>query len=106
MVSVERVIQKTKTPIQDTLQLLLKGELTESEKKEEVTSLFPLESFSLKSASLDNNGALTLIFEDPLFKSSGGSCKVSVLRKQIEMTAKQFSVVNDIVFLPEGVFQP
>ncbi|MGB9743628.1 MAG: Gmad2 immunoglobulin-like domain-containing protein, partial [Minisyncoccales bacterium] len=61
LVAIEREIPITKTPIQDAIKLLLKGKenLTEAEKVQGITTEYPLEGFSLKSASL-KDGVLTL----------------------------------------------
>jgi len=107
LVSVEREIPVTKTPIQDTIKLLLKGQenLTETEKALGITTEYPLEGLSLKSASL-KDGILTFEFEGLNSKTGGGSCRVGILWFQIEATAKQFSGVQEVKFLPEELFQP
>jgi len=105
LVSVEREIPITDTPIQDTIKLLLLGQLTEEERARGIDTEYPLEGFFLKGASL-NNGILTLEFEDPNNKSGGGSCRVGILWFQIEATAKQFPEVKQVRFLPEELFQP
>lgn len=105
LVIVERQIPITKTPIQDTINLLLSGNLTATEKTAGITTEYPLEGLSLKGASL-KDGALTLEFSDPSNKTVGGSCRVGVLWSQIEATAKQFPEVKEVRFLPEEMFQP
>ena len=105
LVSVNRTIPVTQTPIQDTIRLLLKGELTSAEKSQGLTTEYPLLGFELTSVSLQS-GVLTLTFKDPQNKTSGGSCRVNILRYQIEATAKQFSGVNSVRFMPETLFQP
>jgi len=105
LVAVERKIPISKTPIQDTIKLLITGQLTDTEKSQGMTTEYPLEGFSLKSASL-KDGILTLEFEDPNYKTGGGSCRVGILWFQIEATAKQFSEVQEVRFLPEELFQP
>jgi len=107
LVAIERKIPLSKTPIQDTIKLLLRGKenLTEEEIKQGVTTEYPLEGFSLKSASL-KDGVLTLEFDDPLNKTVGGACRVGILWFQIEATAKQFPEVKKVRFLPEELFQP
>jgi len=105
LVAVEREIPVTKTPIQDTIKLLIAGQLTDTEKSQGITTEYPLEGFSLKGASL-KDGVLTLEFEDPNYKTGGGSCRVGILWFQIEATAKQFSEVQKVRFLPEELFQP
>lgn len=105
LVSVDREIAVTKTPIQDAIKLLLSGQITEQEKSQGINTEYPLDGFSLKGASL-KDGVLTLEFSDPNNKSVGGSCRVGILWFQIEATAKQFSEVQQVRFLPEDIFQP
>lgn len=104
LVPVERSIAFTNTPIQDSVKELLKGP-TSVEKLTLTDTEFPLAGVSLSSASL-SNGVLTLTFNDPQNKTTGGSCRVTVLSAQIEATAKQFGGVNSVRFAPEDVFQP
>jgi len=107
LVAIERKIPLSKTPIQDTIKLLLKGKenLTEAEKAQGVTTEYPLEGLSLKGASL-KDGVLTLEFDDSQNRTVGGSCRVGILWFQIEATAKQFPKVQQVRFLPEEIFQP
>ncbi len=105
LVAVNRQIPVTNTPIQDTIRLLIKGELTASERSQGLSTEFPLPGFTLKSASLAN-GVLTLEFNDPQNKTTGGSCRVKVLQSQIEATAKQFPGVNTVRIIPQTLFQP
>jgi hypothetical protein len=105
LISVERLIPITKTPIQDSIKLLLQGNLTEEEKARGITTEYPLEGLSLKGASL-RNSVLTLEFDDANNRTGGGSCRVGILWFQIEATAKQFSEVKSVRFLPEELFQP
>lgn len=108
LVAIEREIPVTKTPIQDTINLLLKGKenLTEKDLSRGITTEYPLEGFKLKSANLKSDGTLILEFEDPLNKTIGGSCRVGILWFQIEETAKQFPGVKKVKFWPEDIFQP
>ena len=105
LVAVERLVPATKTPIQDAIKLLLQGKPTEEEKVRGITTEYPLEGLSLNGASL-KNGVLTLEFDDPNDRTGGGSCRVGILWFQIEATAKQFSEVKSVRFLPEELFQP
>ena len=105
LAAVNRTIPVSQTPIQDTIRLLLKGELTAQEKAQGIKTEFPLAGVSLSAASL-NNGTLTLTFSDPQQKTSGGSCRVTILREQIEATAFQFPEVKKVQFAPNTVFQP
>ncbi len=105
LVAVEREIFRTLTPIQDSVRLLLRGELTDEERAQGITTEFPLPGLELAGAALDG-GTLTLTFRDPQNKTSGGSCRVSILWAQIEATAKQFPEVQKVRFMPEELFQP
>ena len=105
LVAVERTIPLSKTPIQDAIRLLLKGELTEEEKAQGIETEYPLARLSLEGAVL-KDGVLTLEFFDPQNKTSGGSCRAGILWFQIEETAKQFPEVREVRFLPEELFQP
>jgi hypothetical protein len=105
LVPLAREIPLTKTPIQDTLHLLLKGDLTASEKQAGITTEFPLPGLVLKGAALAG-GILTLEFDDAQNKTSGGSCRAGVLWFQIEATAKQVAGVERVRFVPETLFQP
>lgn len=105
LVAVQRDIPLTQTPIQDAVRLLLEGELTEEERIQGIDTEYPLPEFSLKGASL-KDGVLTLEFSDPQNKTTGGSCRVGILWFQVEATAKQFSGVEQVRFMPEDLFQP
>ncbi|MCX8094945.1 MAG: GerMN domain-containing protein [Caldisericia bacterium] len=104
LVPVERKI-KSENIIEETIKLLIEGKLTDEEKKKGITTEFPLEGFKLVKSEL-KNGVLTLTFDDPYFKSSGGACRAKILWLQIEYTAKQFNEVKVVKFLPEDLFQP
>lgn len=104
-----RTIPRTNTPIQDAVRELLKGP-TQAERARTVSeampeSEFPLGGVALTSASL-TNGVLTLTFNDPQHQTSGGSCRVLVLREKIEATAKQFGGVTTVRLEPNSLFQP
>lgn len=105
LVPVSRRIPATATPIQDTIKLLLSGQLSESEKTAGIATEFPLPAFELVGANLENN-ILTLEFSDPNNTTSGGSCRAAILWYQIEATAKQFPGVNEVRYIPETLFQP
>ncbi len=105
LVAVERIIPRTISPIQDAVRVLIKGELTASEKAKGLETEYPLEGFALVSASLLNS-ELTLAFDDQKSETIGGSCRTAILWKQIEATAKQFKEVKTVKFLPEDLFQP
>jgi len=102
---VEREIALTQTPIQDTINLLLEGNITSQEKTAGFTPMFPLEGVKLIGANL-KDGTLTLEFDDPMNLTGGGSCRVGIMWNQIRKTAQQFSGVENVRFLPEELFQP
>lgn len=108
LIAVEKEIPVTKTPIKDTISLLLKGKenLTQEEMEKGITTEYPLEGFSLIETNLKEDGTLILKFNDPLNKTSGGTCRAGILWFQIEATAKQFPEVKKVQFLPEELFQP
>jgi len=105
LVKVNRTISQTITPLTESIKLLLRGEILSAEKTQGITSEFPLAGVSLTSASIQN-GIATLTFSDPQNKTGGGSCRVAILKAQIEATAKQFSTVNSVRFMPAELFQP
>lgn len=108
LVAVERTIEPQFDPtltIAHTIQLLLRGELTEEEEDRGIETEYPLEGFELSTTTL-NDGELTLTFNDPANASSGGSCRAGILWMQISETALQFDEVDEVNFMPEELFQP
>lgn len=105
LVAVEREVLISQTPIQDSIRLLLLGELTAEERAQGIETEYPLEGLSLKGATL-KDGVLTVEFADSKSKTVGGSCRVGILWFQIEATAKQFPEVRQVRFWPEEIFQP
>lgn len=94
---VERKIPVSETPIQDTVNQLIKGELSMLEKAAGFTTEFPRAGFELKGANL-KNGVLTLDFPEIPGFTDGGSCRVNLLQAQIEKTAKQFPEVKQVEY--------
>jgi hypothetical protein len=105
LVAVDRSIPVTQTPVQDAVQLLLRGEVTPQERMRGITTEYPLEGLELTGASRDE-GALVLQFADPEGRTVGGSCRTNILWLQIRETAKQFEGVDEVQFQPETLFQP
>ena len=91
--------------VEETIRLLISGDLTAEETAQGITTEFPLEGFSLQDASL-TYGDLTLTFVDPNFRTSGGSCRVGVLWAQIEETALQLPGIEQVGYQPADLFQP
>lgn len=102
---ITRSITTSETPIEDTINLLLAGEITETESNNGFSTEFPNPQFSLVNSSL-NDGVLTLEFTEVPGFTSGGSCRVTLLAGQITKTASQFPEVREVKILPEEIFQP
>lgn len=102
---VTRVIPKTQTPLTATLQLLFKGELSNTEKNSGIVTEYPLLGVELASASLSSTGVLSLSISDPYNKLSGGACRVSILKAGLEKTALQFPTIKSVVYT-SPVFEP
>jgi hypothetical protein len=103
---IERQIPITKTPIKDTLNLLISGELTPMEKNQGFTTEFPNNNFKLLEANYDyDSETLILKFTEVPGFTDGGSCRVGILANEIIKTAKQFGIKN-VIFSPETLFQP
>jgi len=94
------------TPIEDTLKLLLLGDLTPAERAEGITTEYPLDGVSISSVALRADGTLRIEFNDPQNKLVGGSCRTAILAGQVIETAIQFPEVTSVDFLPDDVFQP
>lgn len=105
LVAVERALPRTHTPLADAVRLLLRGEISEEERARGITTEFPLEGLELTGASIVD-GVATLTFVDPRNQTIGGSCRVAILRAQLEATAKQFASVSEVRILPADLFQP
>lgn len=99
-----RRISDTET-VKKSIEELLKGGLTSDEKTAGFTTEFPNAGFKLVSA-VQVGGQLTLTFQDSNFFTSGGSCRVGILRAEIEKTAMQFEGITSVKILPEELFQP
>ncbi len=103
---ISRQIPATKTPIKDAINLLLSGQLTQSERNQGFVTEFPNDNFKLLDANYNyDNETLTLSFTEVPGFSNGGSCRVGIIENEIIKTAKQFGVKN-IVLEPESIFQP
>lgn len=102
VLSVERQIAVTQTPIKDTINLLLEGKLTDSEKqqgyKPKASGVLKLKSANLKDKKL--------ILDFETIGSLGGSCLNNLIWTEISKTAKQFSGVETIEIMPESLLEP
>lgn len=105
VVATERSILATQSPARAVVELLLAGGVTDAEAAAGLSTEYPLAGVSLSDISL-TDGVLTIVLDDPSFATSGGSCRVTILRAQLEKTALQFATVDEVVILPEELFQP
>lgn len=102
---VQRSVSDGQSIIEDTINLLINGGLSETERSEGFSTEFPKQEFKLLNTTLDN-GVLTLEFSEVPGFTSGGACRVGLLSSQIIKTAMQFPEVKDVKFKPETLFQP
>ncbi len=105
LVAINRQLPVSISPIKDTLQAFLNNPLSEADKAAGLTSEFPLAGVSLVDLAL-RDGNLIVQLADPNNKTSGGSCRVAILRQQLEAVVRQFPEVKTVVFQPEELFQP
>lgn len=94
----------SKDPIKDTINLLLKGELSQDEQNKGFVTSLPGDGFALSKDEL-SNGTLTLTFDDPNHFAKGSSCHTSGLKEQITQTAQQFDGVKSVIIKPDSLFE-
>lgn len=105
LVPVTRTVPQSEGRLAAALGELFAGTITEDERARGLTTEFPLENVRLVSVDVDG-GRATIVVRDPDNKTSGGACRVSIMRAQVERTAREFSTVEEVRFSPEGVFEP
>jgi hypothetical protein len=105
IVAVPKKVSAEEYTITRALHELMRGELTARQKAEGLSTEFPLSGLSLVGVAVEG-GTAEITFIDPLSRTSGGSCRVSVLRAQIEATVSQFPGVSRVVLKPAEAFQP
>lgn len=101
-----RMFPASKNLLVDTINELIKGNLTASEKQQWFTTEFPNPGFTLGSASLADDGTLSLEFSEVAGFTNGWSARMLILSNLIEKTVRQFSGVKKVIFVPESLFQP
>jgi spore germination protein GerM len=94
----------SKDPMKDTINLLLKGELSQDEQNQGFVTSLPGDGFTLTNDDL-SNGTLTLTFDDPNHFAKGSSCHTSGLKEQIIQTGQQFDGVKSVVIKPDSLFE-
>lgn len=108
IVALGRMIPESDTleeSIQIAVEETLRGDITEEEAAQGITTAFPLSGLDLVDVQLENDKAV-LTFRDPQNATTGGSCRAALLWYQIEATVLQFEEVNDVEFRPLSLFQP
>lgn len=96
---VKRVLPASDSPLQDTLSSLIKGPSTEEE-KQGLISLIPVNS-KIQSATVRGNTAYISFNEDFLFNTYGTEGYAGQ-RRQIVLTATEFTNVKDVQILIDG----
>jgi hypothetical protein len=102
----KRYVASSDNQIKDTIDLLIKGELTEQEKKDGFITEFPNKDFKLLETNLSDDGVLILRFTEVPGFTTGGICRVKILGSEIIRTARQFPGVRKVVLEPETLFEP
>jgi len=95
----KRIIPQTSRILEATLQELLKGPDAKEKEAGFITSI--PSGVTLKSVILKNATA-TIDLSSDLSQYGGGSCRVGLIRKEFEETAKQFGTVKDVLLQVEG----
>jgi hypothetical protein len=103
LVAVERTVPRA--GVAAALRELLQGTRTDAERDAGLTTEFPLSGVTLERVEIIG-GIATLTFADPMHATSGGACRASILRAQMEATVLQFPEVGEVRILPDDVFQP
>lgn len=91
--------------VKNTVELLLRGQLTEQEKSQGFTTDYPDSGFRLLNSDLNDSGRLTLEFTEVPGFTSGGSCQSGIVMEEILKTVRQFPEVKSIVFKPDTLFE-
>ena len=96
---IDRVVPKTEAVAKTALEELLKGP-TDSEKQQGYyTNINP--GVKIQNLTIDNNGMARADFSSEL-ESTGGSCRVTEIRSEINFTLKQFSAVKSVIISING----
>ncbi len=103
---VYRIFPASKNLLVDTLNELIKWNLTPTERQQWFTTEFPNDNFILSSADLAPDWTLSLQFSDVPGFTDGWSARMLILSNLIKKTVLQFPRVKTVVFVPETLFQP
>lgn len=105
LVPVDRIVPRTRDPITDAVRLLLDGRLTDEERSAGLLSEYPVPGLTLASVTVLGDTAVVTL-ADTEGRSSGGACRTSILRLQLEATVTQFPGIRNVRIEPEELFQP
>lgn len=97
--SVKRQIEPTKAVARAAIEELLKGPTSNEREDRYQTSIN--EGVKLNSIKIEGSTAYA-DFNEKLEYQVGGSCRVSLISKQIEETLKQFDTIDEVVISVEG----
>ncbi len=106
LLPVYRIFPASTNILVDTINELIKWNLTPNEKKQWFITEFPNAWFRLLSTDLSVDGVLTLQFSEVPGFTDGWSARMLILSNLIKKTALQFPEVKNVVFVPETLFQP
>lgn len=101
------VVRKTKDilSVEQILKFLIENGPLPAEQVQGFTSEFPHQGLVVQKVEIDNEILSITLSEVPGF-TSGGACRVGLLRAQIEKTALQFPEIKEVKILPEEILQP
>lgn len=91
--------------IKTVISRLISGNLNENIKSQGYETYFDNPEFKLLKVEI-NNGVMILTFNEVPDFTTGGACRTRILRNQIIKTAEQFSGIEEVVLMPETIFQP
>ena len=103
---VYRIFPVSNNLLIDTINELIKWNLTSWENSQWFVTEFPNTNFKLLSADLAGDGILSLQFTEVPGFTDGWSARMLILWNVIQKTALQFPNVKKVVFTPETIFQP
>ena len=96
---VDRIVPKTQAIARAALEELLKGPTDEEKSQGYFTNINP--GVKIQSLAIDSNGLAKADFSSEL-ESSGGSCRVTEIRSEINFTLKQFPIVKNVIISING----
>lgn len=91
-------------PVEIVLEELFEGP-TGAEQERGFSSEFPLDRVEVESIEV-SDGEAVVTLSDPENATSGGSCRVTLLRAQVEKTIQDAAGTEEVVLQPETLFQP